>query len=442
MTLIHKNGYYIDKSTIDTECIESIKKDLTVSPFSYFNKNNNNTIKYKIYEENKTHIIVPKYYGIENFGRTDSNEFNGKKINIKFNGTLRKEQNTIVDKSIDYINTNYGGVLCLPCGAGKTVLSIYLMCHYKIKTLIVVHKTFLLNQWKERINHFTNASIGIIQQNKIDVKDKDVVIAMLQSVSKNKYDNNIFKDFGLVIFDEAHHAPSQYFSKALPIISCKYTLGLSATPERNDRLEKILYWYFGNIIHKEENIKNSNININIVQFDIDHPKFKEVKMYNGEVNRQLVLNKITTIGRRNVVINNIILKLLENKERKIIILSDRVKHLELLKTRLDNYNITTTGFYIGGMKLSELKETENNATVIYATYGMASEGLDIPKLNTLIMATSRRNIEQSIGRITRTKTDINPIVYDIVDQLPIFISQASCRKRYYTKNGYTINLEP
>ena len=90
----------------------------------------------------------------------------------------------------------------------------------------------------------TNASIGIIQQKKVDT-DKDIVIGMLQSISKDKYNSSIFKQFGLVIFDEAHHAPSQYFSKALPIISCKKTLALTATPKRADRLEKVLFWYYG-----------------------------------------------------------------------------------------------------------------------------------------------------------------------------------------------------
>ena len=126
----------------------------------------------------------------------------------------------------------------------------------KVKTLVIVHKTFLLNQWKERFEQFTNAKVGIIQQNKIDVDGKDVVIGMLQSIAKEKYDQDIFRDFGLVIFDEAHHAPSKFFSKALPIISCKKTLFLTATPKRSDSLEKVLYWYFGDIIYKAPPKKN------------------------------------------------------------------------------------------------------------------------------------------------------------------------------------------
>ena len=74
----------------------------------------------------------------------------------------------------------------------------------KLKTLVIVHKTFLQNQWVERISEFTNCKIGIIRQKKVDIENKDIVIGMLQSVSMIDYDKDIFKDFGLVIFDEVH----------------------------------------------------------------------------------------------------------------------------------------------------------------------------------------------------------------------------------------------
>ena len=84
-------------------------------------------------------------------------------------------------------------------------MALYIACKFKVKTLIIVHKTFLLNQWMERIKQFTNAKVGIIQQNKIEVEGKDFVVGMLQSIAKDKYDYDVFMDFGLLIFDEAHH---------------------------------------------------------------------------------------------------------------------------------------------------------------------------------------------------------------------------------------------
>jgi superfamily II DNA or RNA helicase len=220
-TQLSKYGYILPKERFIND-IEKIKKELTVEPFQSFTIGKTEKISFEVFLENDDYLFVPKYYGLKKFGKPEKNrELEGSSIDINFKGDLRPKQKEILDIVIPHINENDGGVLVLPCAAGKTVFSLYLACHYKIKTLVIVHKTFLLNQWKERAEEFTNAKVGIIQQDKIDIKDKDIVIGMLQSIAKEKYDDSIFKDFGLVIFDEAHHAPSQYFSKALPLIACK-----------------------------------------------------------------------------------------------------------------------------------------------------------------------------------------------------------------------------
>ena len=437
MTTIFKDGYYIPKSLQSLD-INKIKSDLTVEPF-LIQKYKKQNIKFNIYKETDTYIIVPKYYGIKLFGLPKYDKENeGEHININFTGTLRELQINIINDIIPYINNNYGGILCLPCGTGKTIIALYLIAYFKVKTLIIVHKTFLLEQWCARIREFTNASIGIIQQKKQDVKNNDIVIGMLQSIAKEQYDNNIFKDFGMVIFDEAHHAPSQYFSKALPIISCKRTIGLSATPTRADKLDKILYWYFGDIMYKCETATDIPVNVKCITFDIEHPKFKELKLYNGDINRAATINKIITIGRRNKLIIDNIVEVLKLHNRKIIVLSDRIKHLELLKKRLDTYNVCTSDYYIGGMKQEALNKSEN-ADVIFATYTMASEALDIPSLNTLFMVTPRVKIEQSVGRILR-KIDLNsiPMIFDFIDNLPSFVRASIIRKRFYKSKNFTI----
>jgi superfamily II DNA or RNA helicase len=460
-TILCKQGYLIPIINQYKNLIHNIKKELVVEPFSPYNfsfikKEDKSFVIYKevsvddidLNLDNNLEIkylLVPKYYGLNKIGPPSINyEYKGDTIDVSFNGLLRDNQKEIINQIIPYITSNDGGVLCLPCAAGKTVLSLYLISYFKVKTLIIVHKTFLLEQWKDRAKEFTNAKIGILQQKKIDIKDKDIVIGMLQSISKNKYDKQIFKEFGMVIFDEAHHAPSQYFSKALPIIACKLTIGLSATPNRTDKLEKILYWYFGDIMYKNNNNNNTNNNnvlVNIINYNITHPKFIELKLYTGDVNRAGTINKITTIGRRNKLIIDKIEELFTNSiNRKIIVLSDRIEHLKLLKLRLDVRNIINSSFYIGGMKQELLKESEK-ANVIFASYSMASEALDIPDLNTLFMVTSRKEVEQSVGRILR-KIDINnrPIIYDFIDQLPSFINQSKVRRRYYNKMGFEINI--
>jgi superfamily II DNA or RNA helicase len=441
-TILCKQGYLIPKSDKYKNQIELLKKELKVEPYQPFTfSKNDKVVKFNVYQENDDYYCIPKFYGIKNFGKADINkEIIGSEINITFNGELRPMQKEIINKVIPHIKENDGGVLVLPCAAGKTVLSLYLASLFKVKTLVIVHKTFLLNQWKERAEQFTNAKIGIIQQNKIDTDDKDIVIGMLQSIAKDKYEDEIFKDFGLVIFDEAHHAPSQYFSKALPLISSKLTIGLSATPKRTDRLEKILYWYFGEIMYKAEVEENNKVLVNIINYDIDHEKFKEFLMYTGDVNRPKTINKITTIGRRNKFIVNNIEEILQEDERKILVLSDRIEHLQTLKNRLDDREITISDFYIGGMKQKALEKAKL-AQVIFASYGMASEGLDIPELNTLFMVTSRKEVEQAVGRVIRKiNPNVRPLIYDFIDQIPCFVNQGRIRRRLYKKMGFEIKI--
>ena len=321
----------------------------------------------------------------------------------------------------------------------NTVIALNIASLFQVKTLIVVHKGFLLNQWKERIEQFTDSPIGIIQQNKVDIDGKHFVIGMLQSIAKDKYDSDIFADFGLVIFDEAHHAPSKYFSRALPLINCKKTLALSATPKRSDKLEKVLHWYFGPIIYQYNLEENKTVLTRIYKYNLIHEKFVEKKQrFTGEVNRPGTITNLVTIGRRNRFIIDLVEELLTEEGRKFIILSERVEHLELLKKRLDDRNLCTSGFYIGGMKQKKLDET-SQCQIIFGTFQMASEALDIKGLNTLIMATPRREIEQTIGRITRDpNSKIRPVVIDVLDNLESFIRQGYYRRNFYRKNGYQI----
>lgn len=440
-TILCKEGYLIPNNH---KQIEEIKKELTVTPIVPFQFSFIKTKppKIKVYQEYDEYISVPKYYGINKLGKPNKNkETIGEKIDIKFNGDLRDKQKEIIDVVIPHIKENDGGVLCLPCAAGKTVLSLYLASYFKVKTLVIVHKTFLLNQWKERAEQFTNAKVGIVQQNKVEIEGKDIVIGMLQSIAKEKYTEEVFKEFGLVIFDEAHHAPSEYFSRALPIIASKLTIGLSATPKRNDGLEKILYWYFGEIMYKMKSNTNNTVLVNIIKYNLDHAKFKEYYLQAGEVNRAKTINKITTIGRLNCYIIDTIEECLkENNKRKILVLSDRIEHLKSLKNRLDNRKITTADFYIGGKKQKDLNIAEK-AQVIFGSFGMAAEGLDIPDLNTLFMVTSRRSVEQSVGRVTRRlNLDATPVIYDFVYQIPCFVSQGHTRRKLYKKMGFEIKV--
>ena len=125
-------------------------------------------------------------------------------------------------------------------------------------------------------------------------------------------------DFGLIIFDEAHHAPSEYFSKALPIISCKKSLALSATPKRSDKMEKILFWYLGDISYQAPPNENENVLVNIYNYDLKNKKFAEATLpFTGEVNRPRTINRIVKLIKRNKFIIELLKEVLEEDGRKV-----------------------------------------------------------------------------------------------------------------------------
>ena len=168
--------------------------------------------------------------------------------NIKFVGSLRKKtrQPEAFHDVMQSLTTTNGAILSLPCGYGKTTVALALACKLGLKTLVIVHKEFLLDQWVERINEFVpGSSIGRIQRDTVDVEGKDFVMGMLQSVSQKSYPKEVFQEFGLVIVDEAHHICAQVFSQAFLKFCPKYTMGLSATPERLDGLTPVFTLVFG-----------------------------------------------------------------------------------------------------------------------------------------------------------------------------------------------------
>ena len=138
---------------------------------------------------------------------------------------MRDKQKPIIKAFLDTCDPkgslssqSFGGIISVPCGWGKTIMALYILSQLKRKTLIIVHKEFLMRQWVERISEFLpDARIGRIQQKKVDIHQKDIVIGMLQSISMKDYEIEIFDDFGFCIVDECHHI-AQVFSRALPKI--------------------------------------------------------------------------------------------------------------------------------------------------------------------------------------------------------------------------------
>ena len=437
-------GYNIPKNDLSVSEYESIKKELTVKPREVmgFEKN----VEFEIYQESSSRIYVPKCYGLKRFGKPDVFKIqDGEDIDFKFTGTLREEQKVHVEKYIEAARNplKLGGLINLNCGAGKTVIALYIMSVLKKKTLIIVHKDFLLNQWKDRIEEYIEYSrIGYIKGPKTEVRGNDIVIASLQSLSMKEYDKETFDGFGLVIVDECHHTSAQVFSRALNKVNFRYSLGLSATMTRKDGLSKVFKYFLGDVVTKATKRLDSDVDVKIKEYYVTDPNYGiERKMCSNKLNIVKMVTDITTFHKRDQYIVRELLEILQKEpQRKVLLLSDRRTHLENLCKLLIERGIES-GIYYGGIKASMLPEIEKKQ-VILATFAIASEGYDQKGLDTLVLASPKSDIVQSVGRILRTKKEERihkPLIIDIVDAYSIFERQGDKRRKYYDSCGYYID---
>jgi superfamily II DNA or RNA helicase len=431
-------GYTILKSDISVSLQNEIKDDLNIKPYV----SQGEAKSYPVYRESFKKLYVPRYYGLNKLGPPKSNNIeNGETINLEFNGTLREKQEVVVSTYMNYIENpdKQGGLLELPCAFGKTILSLNIISRVSKKTLIIVHKEFLMNQWIERIQEFLpTAKVGKIQGQIIDIDDKDIVIGMLQSLSMKEYPASIFEPFGLTIIDEVHHISSEVFSKSLFKIVTKHMLGLSATMNRKDGTTRVFKMFLGDVIYKGEHDEKRIATVRAIEYRSHDEEFEETALdFRGKPAFSTMISKICEYNRRSEFILKVLKNMLEeNPKQQVMILAHNRNILTYFHDAIKHRNLATVGYYLGGMKEKALKETETKQIVI-ATYAMAAEALDIKTLTTLIMATSKTDIQQSVGRILREKHS-NPIIVDIIDTHDIFKSQWNKRKAFYRKEDYKI----
>ena len=399
-------------------------------------------IPFPVYRESNNKIYIPRYFGINTYGEPDEiRTSSGDDIDLSFAGDLRDYQHKIVDTFLENTNplSGGGGLLEIPCGRGKTVIALNIVARLKKKTLVIVHKSFLLNQWIERIEQFLpGARVGKIQGQIIDMENKDIVIGMLQSLSMKEYPSNMFDSFGLTIVDECHHISSEVFCRSLQKIVTKYAMGLSATMQRKDGLTKVFKMFLGEVVYKEKRDTDDPVLVKAVEFVTNDKEFNETKFdYRGSPAYSSMISKLCTFNHRS----EFILKLLKNEleiksGQQVMILAHNRNLLTYLYKAIEHRGIASVGYYLGGMKEKDLKLTES-CKVIIATYAMAAEALDIKTLTTLILATPRTDVVQAVGRILRVKHE-RPLVIDIIDSHDVFQKQWEKRRKFYVKCKYKI----
>ncbi len=438
-TYIGPKGYSILKERLSITEQESIRNDLKVTPFipkSSMAKPS----PFPIYRESKNKFYVPRFYGMKTYGDPKYIKINtGNPVQLQFNGTLREHQIPAVQKYLACAKKKGCGLLELYCGAGKTVCTLKIIADLGVKTLIIVHKTFLMNQWEERIREFLpTARVGKIQAEIIDIGNKDIVLGMLQSLSMKEYPLTLFQSFGLTVIDEVHHISAEVFSRALFKVVTPYMLGLSATMKRKDGLTKVFKMFLGDIVYKKAREGTDKVLVKAIHYEHNDAKYKkEHYNFRGHINYAIMIKQLCEFQpRTDFIIQCIQDTLKENSDQQIMVLGHNKSILTYMHNCIKKLNFATVGYYIGGMKERDLKISESKQIII-ATYKMAEEGLDIKTLTTLIMVTPKTDVCQAVGRILRKKLKEH-LIMDIIDQHPVFKRQWIKRRRYYKKQNYTI----
>jgi len=436
---LSRNGIWIEN------CGPEIKKELTVRPVE--NGMGITPPSFKVFRTEGKNVLAPRYWGSEKFGRpsTDSRTTPECALRINFTGKLRERQPEAFAAGLKSFKEHGGGVLSLAPGQGKTCLALAFAADLKLRTLIVVHKEFLANQWRDRIQQFCpGATIGRIQQDTCDTTDKDFVIAMIQTLCVRGEDalpSRTFDQFGFLIVDEAHHIGAAAFSQAMFKFCPKYTLGLTATPERKDGLTRILYWFLGPEFFRVQRENQKSTKVETIKYTDPGGAYNAAPPVTrfGKINMAGMITQVSELPDRNKLIVKIVREALEAK-RRILILSDRREHCQFFQ---NEFGSEIAGLYYGGLKEKELDEASRKKVII-GTFSMAQEGLDIPILDTVVLATPKSDVTQAIGRIMReTPGKLNdPLIYDVVDHWSVFYSMARKRMAVYHAAGFETGEEP
>jgi len=494
--VVTSRGYAIRKSILTQQDHMKIRQELTVAPKTQSRMAIAGK-PFSVYYESPQRYYLPRVWGRDNFGPEEANimpEGDSLSDSLVFQGKPFDYQETIIQKFLD---AGANGLICVPCGKGKTFMALNIAARLKRRFLVIVDKEFLLNQWKgEMEEFFPGLQIGIIQGSKKqigtveripivltipEIKEKlkahglkvsgkkddllarlrevepepeeppeqtyDCCIAMIQTLVQHEFSKSDFESFGFSIFDECHHLGAANFSQALLKVQTKAMLGLSATPTRDDGLTKVFEWYLGKPVYWEKTRDaDSTVIVKGMMFESSDPGYTEVPVdYKDEPVLARLLTQVVSCEPRNKWIADTITDLIQEPARRILVLAERIVQLETLQKMLLASNPgLDIGYYIGGMKEEVRERDGREAKVLLASYSMASEAMNIKTLNTVILASPRKKVEQSVGRIMRERPSerkVAPLIIDIIDSHGMYLGQWRKRKAFYKLCGYKILLQ-
>ena len=365
----------------------------------------------------------------------------GHKVTAKFTGTLRKDQTAAVKAMLHYDV----GILCAPTAFGKTVAAAALIARRKVSTLVLVHRTELLRQWRERLTAFLDipkGGLGLIGGGKKQPSGK-IDIAVMQSLLRWENLADLLDSYGQILVDECHHLSAFSFESILKQTKARYVVGLTATPFRRDGHQPIIFMQCGSIRHSAARPETSPVQLEVL------PRYLRAPEIPPDSPIQDVFRILVGDEQRNRLIASDIMAAYRDG-RKVLVLTERTEHLALLHEALRDE--VEHCFVLHGRLpkkqrtaiLVELESLDGSAPrVLLATGRLIGEGFDHPPLDTLVLAMPiswKGTLQQYAGRLHREHADKQDVrIYDYIENDQLQLARMwDKRQRGYRAMGYLI----
>ena len=458
-TYLSKRGYVLRKgATLGHAALAAVRQELTAKPVVDLKYVVDETaLHFPVYVETQGKLYVPRAYGVARFGPCKQlPTYDGDDVDparCEFAGELREYQQQPYRAVVDACGRTGGGILSLQTGLGKTFVALKVAATLRKKTLVIVNKVSLKSQWEAEIAHLLPAwRVGSIQGgNNVCVEDRDIVVAMLQSLALIDYPDALLAGFGLVVVDEVHNVACRTFSKVLFKVCSKYMVGLSATPDRADGLSQVFRWHLGDVVYRSS-VERKGLPPVVGVVRMASRAYTAHTTGSGpsaRLNFSATVSELIAMRARNDLIVGVLRALSCDDARRVLVLSDRRAHVARLQADFElACPLVSSGLFVGAMKLRDL-DRSRRCRVIFATYKAFGEGVSEKDLNTLVLTTPKKSgapqdaghaaraassggLEQIVGRIFRKEhTDRAPLIVDFVDDFSVFRRQGAGRVAFY-----------
>ena len=431
----------VDISKCGQETLETMNKDLniTITQKTKNNfKNQSNSYGKSVgkfvylspYRVQLNLAFIPFSYAIKKFNYKP--QIHQSRNNFDFTGNLRPEQKQVRNEALELLNKQYSCVISTHVGFGKSILATYFMCKIRLKTLIIVNRLVLIQQWIEVLNRFIKEpKVFVIKPNQVIDWNYDFFIVNAINLPKIGYTPEI----GLVVVDELHLIVSKVISTCFQYLTPNYMIGLSATPYRPDGLDVLINLYFG-----EERIDRQLYREHHV-FVIKTNFTPHQKLVNGSVDWNDILTQQSLDEERNDLIIDTVMKIYQQRTG-ILILCKRVEQIKIFQDRFEKIfekleNDVDVECLYGDRQPQPLLDSKVKKILI-GTIQKVGTGFDAPYLDTLVIAADvEEYFIQYLGRVFR-RQDTIPCIYDFVDNNNILQKHFNTRKKTYVKHGGVI----